>query len=66
MIKVHMRSGAVHEGSVFSVDPVTNTVVLKNPDDGGGYLVLFSGQIANVEGEIPAVLSNELPNLALL
>ena len=65
MIKVHMSTGQVVEGTVFSCDPVTNTLVLKNAE-GGGYSMLFSAQIKDIEGQIPAVLANDLPNLAMM
>jgi hypothetical protein len=41
---------------------VTGTYVLKNAE-GAGYSMLLRGQIARVEGDLPAVLSNDIPNL---
>jgi len=60
-----MISGKVYEGTVYSTDPVTNTIVLKDAE-GVGYTMLFNSKIANIEGQIFGPISGDLPNISSL
>jgi len=65
MIKVKLNNGKFVEGELYSVDPVSNVVILKDPSS-GSYNMIFSAQISSLEGKIPASLFNENPNLNFL
>ena len=44
------KLGTVYKGSIFAIDPVTESVVLK--DSNGGYTLLSPTQITKIEGDI--------------
>ena len=61
MIRVHLNSGSVVEGTVHAIDPVTGAVVLKS-SEGSGYSMLIRDHIARIEGDVPTTLTNDIPN----
>jgi len=65
-VKITTVDGKNCEGSIFCIDPVTNTVVLKtggNNDSGCSYVMINSTQITQIDGNAENIT---LPNLALM
>jgi len=58
-VKVHLKgTGEVVEGSVFAVDPVTNTMVMES---GQNYRIIMNSQIVKIEGEITEACAPGVP-----
>lgn len=50
MIKITTSSGKVHEGSLYAVDPVTRSVVLRENDL---FTLINANSISAIDGDLP-------------
>mmetsp|Transcript_3711 Transcript_3711/g.3848 ORF Transcript_3711/g.3848 Transcript_3711/m.3848 type:complete len:169 (-) Transcript_3711:141-647(-) len=58
MIKIHFIGGKSIEGKVYSIDPVTHSIVIQNDSK---FSIINPENIQQIEGEIPSVPSEDVP-----
>ena len=62
MIKIYLHSGNIIEGTIFAVDPVTSSLIIKSETD-SNYTLINPNQISQIDGNLQ---STTVPNILAL